>query len=368
MSESRHQHHLAAIPPAPPLPAPEGPVVRVDTAIDIIRAIEDAEEGQTILIAPGRYAMPRDCLLSTHRVTIRGESGNRDDVVLDGGAEFDDELPRLRTRGAGGALIKIRHARGVTIADLTVANSPKYGIHFFGCGRVQDLLVHNVVFHNIWARGLKGTSAERVDDAWTKHLDGERLERLEWVRPRRGTVRHCLFVADHPKRNLEDGFDGDYIAGLDLMNVADWTITDNLFVGIQGRNGGGRGAVFIWHRADRVTVERNRFIDCDRAVSLGNPSGYETSEYHIHDAVVRANRIDGGCGIGIEIDHGDHVQIVDNTIDSGPDRLHPAIRIRHVGDDVAVTGNRIRHVGEGIRCPDQVRCSDNRVDAIAAQV
>ncbi|NQZ71364.1 MAG: hypothetical protein HRT89_25235, partial [Lentisphaeria bacterium] len=45
--------------PAPPLPAPKGKIVRVDSALDIIRAIEDAEENSTIIIAKGHYLMPR---------------------------------------------------------------------------------------------------------------------------------------------------------------------------------------------------------------------------------------------------------------------------------------------------------------------
>lgn len=365
---SAHDAFLATLPPAPALPPPTGTVVRVDSAIGIVRAIEDADEGSTIVIAPGRYELPRDCLLNTHRVTIRGETGDRDDVVLVGPGEFEDTNERFRTRPGGVSLIKLSQARGVTIADLTVADSPKYGIHFMGSSRIHDLLIHNVAFHNIWARGLKGTGAKRIEDHLVGDLEGDPEARLEWVRPRGGVVRHCLFIADHPKRNIEDGFKADYIAGLDLMNVADWSFHDNAFVGIRGKNGGGRGAIFVWQRSDRVTIERNRFLDCDRAISLGNPSGRDGNPYHIRDAVVRDNEIIGGSGLGIEVDHGDRVQVLDNRIESTAERRQPAIRVWRIETEAEVRGNRISHPGEAIVCDPEVRCVDNQVSPVANEV
>ncbi|NRA40446.1 MAG: hypothetical protein HRU15_20045, partial [Planctomycetes bacterium] len=229
---------MNAIKPAEPLPAPEGKIVRVNTAISIIRAIEDADENSTILIAKGHYIMPRDARLCTHRVTIRGETGNREDVILDLAQEFNDDNAQFQTRMQAPAIIKIMQARNVTIADLTLANSPKYGLLFFGSGRVHGLKVYNVKFHNIWARGIKGTGSYRIDGTVIEHMDVETPERLEWVRARNGEIRNCLFVADTVKQNDQDGFGGDYIAGMDLMNVDNFIIADCHFVGIRGNKGG----------------------------------------------------------------------------------------------------------------------------------
>ena len=68
---------LGRVRPPEPFPEPEGKVVRVSTAWEIVHAIEDAEEHTTVLIAKGRYIMPRDTILNTHYVTICGETGNR---------------------------------------------------------------------------------------------------------------------------------------------------------------------------------------------------------------------------------------------------------------------------------------------------
>lgn len=354
---------VKSIKPAPPLPAATGKIVRVDTPDMIIRAIEDAEEGTTIVIAKGHYLMPRDCLVTTHHLTIRGETGNREDVVLDSGMEFEDTTPKYSTKIGAPAIIKITHARGVTIADLTVANNPKYGILFLGDGRVHDLKIYNVKFHNIWARGLKGTGAGRVDDHFIEHMDVKTDDWIDWVRPRGGEIRHCLFIADTPKQNDQDGFQGDYIAGMDLMNVDHFTIADCTFIGIRGKNGGGRGSVFIWNHSDNVVVENNHFYDCDKGISLGNPSGQEDKAYHIRNSVVRNNTIIGGSNKAIEIDYGDNIEITNNTIESDIRKQFAAIQVINISNSALVSHNTIRLNGEEpFNCDEKVRIDANDIE------
>lgn len=347
----------------PPLPEPRGPVVRVDSALEIIAAIEEAEDGSTIIIAKGHYRMPRDCILTKHRVVIRGETGNREDVILDAGMEFNDGTPIFGTRNGAPALIKIAHARGVTIADLTVANCPKYGILFFGDAGVHDLKIWNVKFHNNWARGLKGTAARSYDDrGYPPEVLPVSAEALARIRPRNGEVRGCLFICDHIKRNDKDFDNGDYIAGMDLMNVKDWVIAGNVFAGICGKNGGGRGAVFIWNEAEGVTVEDNVFFDCDRCVALGNPSGKADKPFHIRGATVRNNLLLGGTGKGIEIDYGDDITISGNRIASAVRTEHAAIQVLDITAKALVTGNEIaRGSGPTYNLDAKVRVVDDRI-------
>ena len=134
---------------APPLAQPAGVIVRVRTAAELRRAVEEAAPGTTVLLADGRY--PIDELLVTgHRLTIRGESGDREKVILDGEGRF--------TR-----IVRVRGAKDLTIADLTVANSRQYGVMFLGDSGVERLTVYNVKFHNCYTRGLTNHDAE----AWT---------------------------------------------------------------------------------------------------------------------------------------------------------------------------------------------------------
>ena len=323
-------------------------VVHVNTPWDIIHAIEDAEEYTTIVIAPGRYLMSRDCILETHHVTIRGATGNREDVIIDGDQEFDDTYIPLGTRLLSDdvrapALIKLTRCRHVTIADITVANSPKYGIMFIGDNRVHHLIVHNVKFHNCWARGLKGTGTSRIDHKPCPPeeygFDLREDEHIQWNRPRHCIVRHCLFITDHAKRNVEDGFGGDYIAGMDIMGIQDFRVHDNVFVGIRGHNGGGRGSIFIWIGAEDVVVENNLFMHCDKAISFGNPSGPDNDMLR---GIIRHNTIVGGSNKAIEVEHGGKVEVHDNRICSFERSIFHAIQVRHAHDTIKIYNNTIQ--------------------------
>ena len=324
------------------LPTPTGLVVKVNTEAAIIDAIEDAEDGTTIIIAKGHYKMFRDCILTSHRVTIKGETGNREDVILDAEMEYDDGTRKYCTRIGAPAIIKITHARNVTIADLTIANCPKYGILFFGDGNVQSLKIYNVKFHNIWARGLKGTFERNYDD---KGMDAPIVpatrEHCEHVRPRNGEVRNCLFIADHTKKNDQDQFQGDYIAGMDMMNLKDWVIADNIFIGIKGKNGGARGGIFIWQESENITVENNIFFDCDKGVNLGNPSGKNGREFHIKNGIVRNNIILGGTNKAIEVDYGENIKISGNKISSDVRTEYPAFRVVDILSTALIEKNEI---------------------------
>ncbi len=356
---------LNLVKPAEPLPEPKGKVVKVSTAWEIIRAIEDAEEHTTIVIAKGRYVMPRDCIVNTHYLTIRGETGKRDEVILDGDTEYDQAYKPLSTRLGAAAIIKLIRCRHVTIADLTVANSPKYGIMFIGDGRVNDLCIHNVKFHNIWARGLKGTGPFRIDHhQYTKEelgYDPCTDDHLQWNRARNGRVQHCLFINDHPKRDLVDPDEGNYISGMDLMAVKDMVISDNVFVGIRGASGRARGAVFIWVLAEDVTVENNLFVHCDKAIALGNPSGTQVA-YHIRKGTVRRNSIVGGCNKAIEVQHGDQVDIYENRICSFDRKEYHAIQVLDMVQQANVHNNVIQADPlDPFNVTDAVQVRDNEV-------
>ena len=352
-------------------------VVHVSTPWEIIRAVEDAEEYMTIVIAAGRYLMPRDFVINTHHLTIRGETGNRDDVILDGGAEYDQHFKPLSTRFGAPGIIKLIRARHVTIADITLTNSPKYGIMYIGDGRVHHLTVHNVKFHNIWARGLKGTGPYRIDHrqytAEDLGYDPVADEHLQWNRARHGKVQHCLFINDHPKRDLVDTDEGNYIAGMDLMALQDWTISNNAFVGIRGASGRGRGAIFIWVESEDVVVENNLFIHCDKALGIGNPHGSHSgkpgavangrySPYHVKNFVIRGNTIVGGCNKGIEVHHGDNVDVYDNRICSFDRNEYHAIQVLKIQNKARVFNNLIQTDPlEALNVCDAVEVGENHI-------
>ncbi|GAF68926.1 unnamed protein product, partial [marine sediment metagenome] len=91
-------------PKAPPLPRPAGQTIEVSSVQGLIRAVEQIKPGGTILLADGHYMMPHYVELKTDNVSLRGASGHRERVVIDGAESRDGEL------------IGITGCSGVTIA------------------------------------------------------------------------------------------------------------------------------------------------------------------------------------------------------------------------------------------------------------
>jgi len=137
-------------PKAPPLARPAGPVVRVAGVDELYAAARDIQPGGTILVADGHYRLPRYFELRADNVTLRSESGQRDNVVLDG-------------QGRLGELVGITGCSGVTIADLTVQNVKWNGIKLNSDRGVNRVTIYNCVIHNVWQRGIKGVMVPRED-------------------------------------------------------------------------------------------------------------------------------------------------------------------------------------------------------------
>jgi hypothetical protein len=337
---------------APPLPAREGRTVPVSTVTELHQAMMDARSGDTIVVADGTYRVEKPLLFDGKRhVTLRSASGDPAKVIIRGEGWV---RPADTYRSIGNEdLLVIRRSEDIVIAHITFAEVRHYGIKI---GIDADLKppnpgnihIYDCRFRNIGTRAIKGVAmADR------KPVLG-------------GSVRFCHFE----NTLVPDAswgwalYEGNYISAIDMMYLKDWTFSDNVFRNIKGASGGGRGAIFIWNQSRNITVERNLFTGCDRAIAFGNPSkptNYEEGTLHIYDGVIRNNFIVVGTGPkaagakGMEIVWTDNVQVYHNTV-YAPDpqsraihhfqkihRLHVAnnlVRGRIDGDgDVRAEGN-----------------------------
>jgi len=309
----------AWFPKAPPLPPPGGEVIRAGSVEELFAAAGRVRPGGTILLADGHYMMPRYLELRTDGVTLRGASGERRRVVLDG------------ARSSHGELVGISRCAGVTIADLTIQNVKWNGFKLNSDTNVQRVTIRNCVIHNVWQRGVKGVIVPKED--------------RERTRPGLCRVQYCLFYNDRPKAFLDDeadtarNFGGNYVGGIDVMYARDWTISDNVFVGIRGRTGEARGAVFVWVDSRDCIIERNVIIDCDSGICLGNSFRHEGTAVHCTGVVVRNNFVTRAHENGILADYTRDCKIVHNTIHDPQSRLGRLIRLVHDNDGLVVANN-----------------------------
>jgi hypothetical protein len=311
-------------PKAPPLPSPQGNVVKVSTVDELMRAIEEAEPGRTILVVDGHYLMPRYVEIHADNVTLRGASGHRERVIIDGSQSRHAEL------------LGVRACSGVTVADLTIENIRTNGFKINSQTNVQKLTIYNCIVHNIWQRGVKGVKVPPQD--------------REAIRPKQCRVQYCLFYNDRPKQLSDDPADiaqGNYVAGIDVMYAKDWVISDNVFVGIQGRTYEGRGAIFLWFDSQGCVVERNIIIDCDVGLQLGNPHRADGVQYHCIGCVARNNFITRAPQAGIVTVYTKDCRLLHNTIHDPQNRLNRLIRTVFTNDGLVIANNLLS--GPGMR-------------------
>lgn len=303
-------------PKAPALPPATGDVVEVSTVEELVRAVEQARPGQTILVAEGHYLMPRYIEIRADRVTLRGASGRREGVVLDG------------VQSMHGELVGVRGCSDVTIADLTIQNIRFNGFKINSDSNVQRLTIRNCIIHNIWQRGVKGVKVPE--------------QNRETMRPKGCRIEYCLFYNDRPKQLADDPADiaqGNYVAGIDVMYAKDWVIRDNVFVGIQGRTGEGRGAIFLWFDSQDCLIERNIIIDCDVGLQLGNAHRADNVELHCVRCVALNNFITRAPEAGIVTVFTKDCRILHNTIHDPQSSRGRLLRMVFDNDGLIVANN-----------------------------
>jgi hypothetical protein len=278
--------------PKPPPLTVTGRIVNVSTVAQLRAAVAKAQDGDTIMVADGVYQLDLFLQLTGRTgVTIRGASGDAAKVELRGIGWGDTDRDDI---------LRIQACTDVTVAYLTFAECHAYGVKLEQSEhegrRLKNINIYACNFRNIGTRAIKGTGGGGG------FVDG-------------GSIRYCDFENTKvPPRTWI--YDGDYISAIDCMRLKDWVIADNSFRNIRGANGGGRGAVFVWVESQNVTTERNVFVNCDRSIAYGNPSGSteKGSKPHNTGGVIRSNFIVTGADTGIEISWARGVKVYHNTV------------------------------------------------------
>lgn len=291
------------------LPGPNQ--VTVSTAAQLVSAINGATTGRTIMLADGAYNLASlwPLRIRADSVTLYGASRDPSKVILRGtgftSASTDEEMIKVEAVATRIAYLTLRDVR---------ANALK-----IQSGGNHGLLVHNVHFIDITERAIKGP---------------------DMPVSRGGIVRYSLFEQVTPITpaipNLNG--DGDYIAGMDIMKADGWRIHDNVFRNIRGMNGGGRAGVFFWRGCKNITVERNVFVGCDRAIAFGNPS---SAEVDVDTGAIRSNTIIAGRDIAIELDNSRAVQVTRNSIFNANADYFRSVYIHNSGPGNSIRENMI---------------------------
>ena len=255
-------HALEAAParPAPPLSPAAGNVVTVASESQLQAAVAALTSNIPILIAPGVYTLKSTLYVNGTftNVSIRGSSGNADDVVLAG--------PGMTNANYGNVPHGIwsgGNVQGITIANLTI----------------RDFYYHPIIFNG-------GTHSPRVYNVRLVNAGQQFIKAnpdANGEGPDNGVVEYAVIEFDATSRDY-------YTNGVDVVAGRNWIIRHSLFRNIRAPQGQLAGApILMWYGSSNSIAEGNTFIDCQREIAFGL---IDRAVPHDHDGgIIRNNFI-----------------------------------------------------------------------------
>lgn len=276
----------------------------VSSINELTAALTAARAGDIILLEDGTYRLRKGWALQIGAagLTLRGKSGNREKVVIEGRGMHAD--------GHHGFFVR---AGGVAIADLTIRNVRNHCVQ--SAPGIDRLHIKNCVFRDAGEQMLKvPTGPEKNPSEY-------------------GVVEGCLFeyaAGIGPRA---------YIGGIDVHNGKNWVVRDNVFKFIRSPGGTiAEHAIHFWADSTDTLVERNLIVNCDRGIGFGmGNKGHK-------GGIIRNNKIshDGSAGfndVGISLESSPGTQVLKNIIVLSHDYPN-AIEVRFPSSiDVLIAGN-----------------------------
>lgn len=289
-----------------PLGSFVGETVHVSTVSQLEAAVSAANTAggnRTILVADGTYTLNTILYITADHVMVRGESGNRNRVILQGKG-MDGNVGHI-------FLVAASH---VTIADMSLGDVFYHAIQVQGEKGASDLLVHNTRIFNTHEQMIKGSFSQETNQG-----------------SENGTVRCSLF------EYTEDFGPQYYIGGIDVHRGINWKVYNNTFRNIRSPEEGrlAEHAVHFWSNSVNPLIEKNVIVNCDRGIGLGlGASGCTGGTVRNNMIFADGNGLNSDVGIGLE--SAVNVLVYHNTILFDHDYPH-AVEYRFA----ASTGNMI---------------------------
>ena len=273
------------------------------SADEIIEAVANAAEGDVIGIEAGIYEFIGEHKIvfrNKRNVVLRSVSGCADDVIFRGGGFHKKDGYKKTPIDEP---ININSGNdGIVIYGITIRDSNCHGIKIQGEGNNANIRIENCKFIDICERMIKGSAG----------TDGYLVPGVRIIRNSFEDTQIPV-ASDHM-----DTFDGDYIAGIDMMVLDGAVIADNRFTNIRGMNSGARGAIFIWVGSKNIIARGNVIVNCDRGICYGNPGNTSVdggnTPYYVDGGIICDNVIKNQKSHGIELAHTNDIKVYNNVI------------------------------------------------------
>jgi Right handed beta helix region len=264
--------------------------VVVGSAAELQSAVADANSAggnRRILLKDGTYTLSNTLYVNVPYVTIAGQSGARDKVVIQGDAMSATATVQNVIRAAGS---------NFELTDVTLQKSGWHLVQVVGETGANNAVIHNCILRDAYQQMVKVT----YDPANPS------------VVANNGLIENCLF-------EYTAGIGPNYyIGGVDAHGARNWVVRGNTFRHIASPAGSvAEFAVHFWNGATDNIVERNLIVDCDRGIGMGLDG---TDKAPALRGIIRNNVVyhsansDPFADVGIALSDSIDTQVYNNTV------------------------------------------------------
>lgn len=216
--------------------------VTVSTAAQLQAAVNTANNAggsTTILLADGTYTLSDTLYVNVPNVTIQGQSGVRENVIIEGDA--------MSASAKVGNVIRVAGSN-FTLSGVTLRKSGWHLIQVAGEQGAQAPVIRNCILRDAYEQMLKVSNDPTLP---AMHSDN-------------GLVENCVFEYT---AGIGPQF---YIGGIDAHAAHGWTVRGNTFRSIISPSASvAEFAVHFWDGSADNTVEKNLIVNCDRGIGFG---------------------------------------------------------------------------------------------------
>ena len=245
----------------------------VSTATELRDAVAAADPGDTIVCASGTYTLPLGLTISTTNLTIRSQSGDPDDVIIEGDAMLPTSFghdPSQLPPGYNGPYAAVGNifdvnANGFTLLDVTLRRCGFHALQIRGelNGGVNNGRVENVKIRDCYEQFIKVSGT--LGNTNPANNPGAR----NWV------IRNVDMRFESPILSSYNG-------GIDAHLSSGWLVDRCTFEGFQAPPAGSDYAqgifqgimehgVHIWDGSFNNTIQNCFAKNCDRGFGYWDP-------------------------------------------------------------------------------------------------
>lgn len=214
-------------------------VTNISQLVSAVGTANSSQGNTTILLQDGTYTLSDTLYVKAPDVTLASASGNRENVVIQGDAMSSTAKVKNLLRVSGS---------NFELRDLTLQRCGWHLIQIVGEENADYPVIKNCILRDAYEQILKGS------------VDQNNIG----LASDSGLIENCLF-------EYSAGVGPQYyIGGIDVHGGKNWIVRNNIFQSIiSPTQTVAEHAVHFWNGSADNIVEKNLFINCDRAIGFG---------------------------------------------------------------------------------------------------